>query len=474
MQQFVQQSQFLLPVGGNRLPQPSSRGAFVVNLGSSGTPVALSSPEHPELRKFTFFVSRRREDKRERFRLHMGYFDTQQDAEALLEIVREVYPGAWAGIAPGRKAAASVPLPPVALAVEVPPAEPTRSPAVSPPVMDLQLELEPAPPAPQDEHFAAEQSLSSVRAAIASLEDSKSPVDRGSPDDSQQAATLSHTQTLNLLEAPLPAAVRAVPPLPAAESAAAYAVQLRWSQQPIGMAELPPLAIFDAYTLYRAKGRQAGVPWHALRLGFFQDEVSANQVASYILPEFAEASVVPVRSAERDSALAASASRATAPLPPGQPPRPLPPAVGGRDKVAAPVRNANGQISSGLTGQFKLIEDHEPPSAESNKFEMMLTTDDAPKPAAPAPAATAANRASKDRDKDKIKEKLKVRRPPANLEETLDVLGAGNLKLDAAKGEMLDASGVRRMRHAADRKPPARSALSRLFDRLAESIGGGR
>jgi hypothetical protein len=66
----------------------------------------------------------------------------------------------------------------------------------------------------------------------------------------------------------------------------------------------------------------------------------------------------------------------------------------------------------------------------------------------------------------------KTRRPPANLEETLDVLGAGNLKLASAKGEMLDASGVRRMRHAAERKAPARSSLSKLFDRLADRMGG--
>lgn len=86
--------------------------AFVINLTSSTTPVALRRPEHAGLRRFTFFVSRRREEGRERFRLHMGYFDTQEEAEKLLDIVREIYPGAWAGLAPGRGLRGTAPVAP--------------------------------------------------------------------------------------------------------------------------------------------------------------------------------------------------------------------------------------------------------------------------------------------------------------------------------------------------------------------------
>ena len=70
------------------------QNAFVINLCSSTSPVALAPPDHAGLKRFSFFVSRRREESRERFRLHMGYFDTQEEAEKLLDIVREIYPGA--------------------------------------------------------------------------------------------------------------------------------------------------------------------------------------------------------------------------------------------------------------------------------------------------------------------------------------------------------------------------------------------
>src|ERR1700741_3295588 len=78
-------------------------GAFVLNLCSSTTPMALPQADLPELRRFTFFVSRRFEEGRERFRLHMGYFATLAEAEEWLTLVREIYPGAWAGETPGRK-----------------------------------------------------------------------------------------------------------------------------------------------------------------------------------------------------------------------------------------------------------------------------------------------------------------------------------------------------------------------------------
>jgi len=78
-------------------------GSFVLNLCSSTTPMALAQVELPELKRFNFFVSRRFEEGRERFRLHMGYFATLAEAEEWLGVVREIYPGAWAGEAPGRK-----------------------------------------------------------------------------------------------------------------------------------------------------------------------------------------------------------------------------------------------------------------------------------------------------------------------------------------------------------------------------------
>ena len=78
-------------------------GPFVLNLCSSSTPMALAQTDLPELKRFTFFVSRRFEEGRERFRLHMGYFATLAEAEEWLSVVREIYPGAWAGEAPGRK-----------------------------------------------------------------------------------------------------------------------------------------------------------------------------------------------------------------------------------------------------------------------------------------------------------------------------------------------------------------------------------
>jgi hypothetical protein len=112
-------------------------GPFVINLCSSTTPMALVQPQAPELKRFTFFMSRRREDGRERFRLHMGYFVTAAEADEWLNVVRQIFPGAWVGEAPGKRlrerqaaanaqAAASAPAPPVTFA---PPPRPPAAPA---------------------------------------------------------------------------------------------------------------------------------------------------------------------------------------------------------------------------------------------------------------------------------------------------------------------------------------------------------
>src|ERR1700729_911263 len=92
-----------LGVGAGDAAPAANAGPFVLNLCSSTTPMALAQTDLPELKRFNFFVSRRFEEGRERFRLHMGYFATLAEAEEWLNVVREIYPGAWAGEAPGRK-----------------------------------------------------------------------------------------------------------------------------------------------------------------------------------------------------------------------------------------------------------------------------------------------------------------------------------------------------------------------------------
>jgi hypothetical protein len=78
-----------------------------------------------------------------------------------------------------------------------------------------------------------------------------------------------------------------------------FAVQLQWSVQPIDAGSAPKHPIFQAYTLYAAEGHRAGRTWFFLRLGFFSDAVSAQQVAQYLRADFASAAVVPVSPEER-------------------------------------------------------------------------------------------------------------------------------------------------------------------------------
>jgi len=160
------------PTSDLKLPDPAvaappapdvEQETFVINLCSSTTPMALSQPQLAELKSYTFFVSRRLEDGRERFRLHMGYFDTQLQAEDMLPLVRDIYPGAWAGEAPGKRlrargAAAKIAASPAKQAAKVPDAAvlanaPTLNPppesTLIQPVPPVVLELAAATPASQ-------------------------------------------------------------------------------------------------------------------------------------------------------------------------------------------------------------------------------------------------------------------------------------------------------------------------------------
>ena len=56
------------------------------------------------------------------------------------------------------------------------------------------------------------------------------------------------------------------------------------------------------------------------------------------------------------------------------------------------------------------------------------------------------------------------------LEETLEILGAGELKMDDGGAASINDSGVRHLRLEPAKEKPSR--LSRLFERLSERLVG--
>ena len=350
---------------------------------------------------------------------------------------------------------------------------------------------------------AATRSLHDVRAAIASLEDSSSPapVLRLPPDlkipelkpamnttskksldrpvvkplentveqpvlkspgagvsDSQEV--LSAAAAMSVLETGSPRGAQAIASTAAAGANAAaaavpdkpcFAVQLMWSVTPIDVAQVPQLAIFSAYTLYGAEGNREGRRWYGLRLGFFTDAVSAKQVAHYVRSEFSTVSVVPVTLRERERAKLAST-------------RPEEPAPAAKPAAGAVVP----------TTSFDFIEDKTPNSAA------ISTAAGQPRGAPPRLAAAprmgkggATGKRAKLRTPAQMAARAAAAAKPKRLtlEETLEILGAGDLKVDDGRKELLSTETAANAARPNPHSKGKASRLGRLFERLSERIG---
>jgi hypothetical protein len=627
----------------NNLTRPApgaATGGFVINLTSSTTPMALSQPKDPTLAQYTFFVSRRREDGRERFRLHMGYFETQQAAEEMLAIVREVYPQAWAGEAPGKKlrpkesaapvaaaappAAARAPAPvaarpPVAARAPTPaptpapvavglsktipapdsaPARPLAAqpapapvhvPAVASPVSSPKFEepflltddepdfrtpdvpvvhppatakvvSQPAPvaakPAPKPAAKPAPaaaarppakpvaQARPPAKPAPKAPPVAQKPVAKPAPAKPAVKATpakpplvapkiaakvsapqfqpaaakpapkapeptvmmpivkpavqqptmsaaaavnnvrqvieelddLSDTQTIRLLERHNPykegsqeasadEAIRVIKPEDAQSMAAIknavtrnapvlFAVQLDWSVAPFDMAKVPPLAIFNAYTLYTTEANREGRVWYGLRLGFFSDAVSAKQVAYYVRSDFKTVSVVPVTTIEKERATDRNAERS------------------GIHRAAnireTPAPTPASLSQSNASGIFQLLEDDTPAQIVQDIdgemsprfFKQSETAKPAPA-AAPAPASDASKKSRKPGPKGAARRDAHAQVDEETLDQTLEILGAHSLEIT---NDSSNDTGVRHLRVKVDKKG---SKFASLIDRLS-------
>jgi hypothetical protein len=219
-----------------------------------------------------------------------------------------------------------------------------------------------------------------------------------------------------------------------------FAVQLQWSVQPVALDKVPPLAIFSAYTLYSVEGSREGRRWYGLRLGFFNDAISAKQVAYYVRSEFNSVAVVPVSPQERE--------RAT------------------EDNQRFAGSGAPRKRRANADNEFKLIDSEEaPPAAPAAAVSGSAAS--AP-PAAPQPAAeTRGARKSGGKGESKGgKVEARERRTPQTLEETLEILGANELAIDNGSGNSVSDTGVRHLRVEVQKNTP----FSRLLERLSERV----
>jgi hypothetical protein len=487
---------------------------FVINLCASTSPMALSQPNVPALKRYTFFVSRQRDDGRDRFRLHMGYFASQEEAEQMLDAVRDVYPAAWAGPAPasgaprrGRAAVTPIPVVPVAAAATRPAAsKPVPGQPVESPTENVVKAVE-APPvltpvnAPQAQHDVL-GAMSNVREVLAKLDES--PATRMETADDAEKSALGENDVLRVLEAsaksvagsgrfltPPQAQVRLVTPEDTqsladvqndAENSAppCFAVQLVWSVSPIDVTRLPHLAIFDAYTLYNVEGNRDGRKWYGVRLGFFSDQAAASQVASYVRSDYRAVAIVPVAVKEREGAGGDVAKKSKPAARPVDPPK----------QVVQPT------LESDTVEGFQLLEDDRPaplkldlddkpaaragvnvpvakpiPAAVSKSGSTPVArpaTRPEAKPAGKPVVKPVARVAGKPSGKPVGKRAVARKRPPPSpgapnpLESTLEILGASTLTLDESR-EIINDSAVR--------KPLVRKGGNR-FSRLLNRLSG--
>jgi hypothetical protein len=79
-----------------------------------------------------------------------------------------------------------------------------------------------------------------------------------------------------------------------------FVIQLSMAEQAFDPDSLPNLDIFSVYRLYSVAGLDQGRVMHALRLGFFSDEIAAGAVASYLTAFYQSSTVKRVSAAERE------------------------------------------------------------------------------------------------------------------------------------------------------------------------------
>jgi hypothetical protein len=124
-------------------PRLGGQGPFVINLSASSAPVSQPAKSLAPPGGTCVYQIQRTEDRRPRYRLRLGPFLTEDQADAVLAVVREVYPGALTATAESDDLRAIASLRPKS---ESAPAAAVPIPAVAKPAMAVQAPLPQASP----------------------------------------------------------------------------------------------------------------------------------------------------------------------------------------------------------------------------------------------------------------------------------------------------------------------------------------
>jgi hypothetical protein len=240
-------------------------GRFMITLCALAAPVSIRPPRAPQLKSFTFFMSRaRQDDGSERFNLHMGFFETLVEAERWAESVRRHYPGAHATIAP---------------------------------LTHLQ-NARPAASAP-----AGGESLTDTQVMQILGTHRSAAVAGDAHEGDRDGIALLRPEDTGTRKALKEAVVQGAP--------VSFAVQLLFSDQPIDLSRVRSHEAFKGHTLYATASHRKERSSYFLRLGFFPDPGSAKEVAVQVRSAFASAAVIPVLEPEitrsREAAVYSSA-----------------------------------------------------------------------------------------------------------------------------------------------------------------------
>jgi hypothetical protein len=296
-------------------PRLGGVGPFVINLSASSAPLGQPAKTFVPPGGAYVYQIQRMEDRRPRYRLRLGPFATEDEADAMLGVVRDVYPSALTATAesddlraigalqpkppiraqPAQPAVARSQFPPAAVSIPVLsdsvewvrrplPAAAASSPGASPPAVSR------GPVAPLGAvNPSPKQAPSAIKPIAPVVSNVSAPAHRAVVRDARPPS-LESTQTLRpLTTSELQATV-----------ARWYVIQLSLSSESFDPDSLPNLDIFNEYRLYSVAGLDQGRIVHALRLGFFADEGAAGAVASYLGEFYEKPTVKRISVAERE------------------------------------------------------------------------------------------------------------------------------------------------------------------------------